>query len=418
MLEPLGLEYIAAAMPGKNVQIIDLRFGENFEKRIRAFKPDLIGFSGLTIHVNPILKLIKLAKELLPDLAIWVGGHHATVLPQDFDVPGVDIIIMGEGCSSVREIFQSPDNLRVIAGIAYMHNGKRIYNPKRIHPSLDELPLPRRVLTKQYRRRYHYVWNENRALVRTSMGCPFRCTFCSTYNLTQGRYLTRNIDMVVEEIKSVQEKNIFLVDDESMIDYPRMMNLASRLKQCGVKKRYYLMARADSVINHPDLFKAWKDIGLEGIDVGFETYNDEGLLALNKQETKAIIFKALEVAKRLGLKIEPMFMIDPRSTVEDFTSIKKIVIQEKLWRSAFGILTPLPGSQLWEDRKGEIVENNWDLWDCEHSVVPTSLPESEFYKHYQRLSSDLIPLIDKFKILPRYLLNKALNKLQRVTEIF
>ena len=51
----------------------------------------------------------------------------------------------------------------------------------------------------------------------------------------------------------------------------------------------------------------------------------------------------------------------------------------------FTIRTPLPGTWLFEATKDRRVLRNWGFYDLAHAVLPTKLPEAEFYEEYARL---------------------------------
>jgi len=43
------------------------------------------------------------------------------------------------------------------------------------------------------------------------------------------------------------------------------------------------------------------------------------------------------------------------------------------------VLTPLPGTDLWDEVKDEVVTEDWELFDITHAVLPTRMPLEEFY---------------------------------------
>jgi len=57
-----------------------------------------------------------------------------------------------------------------------------------------------------------------------------------------------------------------------------MKILAELIREAGIKKRYFLYGRSDTIVRNPELIKLWKDIGLERIFVGL---NFSGMKTLN-----------------------------------------------------------------------------------------------------------------------------------------
>ena len=71
--------------------------------------------------------------------------------------------------------------------------------------------------------------------------------------MAEGRYFKRNPEKVVEELAGIEEECVFFADDESLLDASRMTRLAQLIKEAGIKKRYFLYGRSDTITKHPDL---------------------------------------------------------------------------------------------------------------------------------------------------------------------
>jgi len=145
-----------------------------------------------------------------------------------------------------------------------MKEGRIFKTPYESAIDLDAFPFPKRELTEKYRSYYFTEWMKPLASIRTSKGCPFRCNFCALWKLTNGRYLIRRPENIVKELLEIKEKFFFFADDESLIDTKRMMELTKGIKESGIKKRYFLYGRSDTIVKHPELLEAWKEIGLDG----------------------------------------------------------------------------------------------------------------------------------------------------------
>jgi len=58
LFESLALEYLAAAVaPDHDVEILDLRLGENLPETLERFRPDVVGITAYTVHVNVVHRL-------------------------------------------------------------------------------------------------------------------------------------------------------------------------------------------------------------------------------------------------------------------------------------------------------------------------------------------------------------------------
>ena len=103
--EPLALEYLASGVKeDHDVKILDMRIDKDLDSQMQEFKPDVVGITAYTVHVNTVKNLFNKIKTIDPDIFTVVGGHHATVAPEDFFTPYIDLVVMGEGVLIFKEI--------------------------------------------------------------------------------------------------------------------------------------------------------------------------------------------------------------------------------------------------------------------------------------------------------------------------
>ena len=120
LYEPLALEYVAAGVAqDHDVRILDMRLEKDLSNALEDFQPQLVGITAYTVHVNVVRKLFDDVKQWNPSVLTVVGGHHATVAPIDFLWPSIDLIVMGEGVGSFREIVRRSENGSGFGGIRW-----------------------------------------------------------------------------------------------------------------------------------------------------------------------------------------------------------------------------------------------------------------------------------------------------------
>jgi radical SAM superfamily enzyme YgiQ (UPF0313 family) len=402
LFEPLALEYLGAGLKldGHVVEILDARLQLRIEATFREVQPQVVGLTGYTSHLNIIKDIAARLKALSPQLIVVVGGHHATVRPEDFNDPAVDVVVIGEGVFTLREIVRAIEDghgFLDILGVAVPGEAGMRFSPSRRYTNLDDLPMPDRSLTADHRQDYFSEWFKPLASVRTSLGCTSRCNFCALWAITGSKYLRRGPESVVEELKSVAEPNVFFCDDESMCDTKRMDRLADLIREAGIRKNYFLYARVDTIVKHPELFAKWARIGLSQVFVGMEDYSDERLAAMNKGITSAQQFEAVRILDDLGIMMYASYMVDPAYTREDFSKLLAYVRKMKHKYATFTVLTPLPGTQLYAQREGELLSRKPELYDMVHALLPTTLPLTEFYEEYAKLWTKAVPF---YRIIP------------------
>jgi len=406
MHEPLSLEYLGAGLKLDHHEVIifDARLELDYEAALRSYKPQIVGLTAFTNQLSIVKEMATKIKAINPKIFIIVGGHHATVKPEDFNVKDIDLVVRGEGVTALSEILQCLESNKAFDSILGLGiPGSEMYlTPSRPHPNLDELPIPNRSLTIKYRKDYCEEWMKPLASIRTSLGCPNRCTYCALWELTGGKYLVRKPELIIKELQSIEETNVFFCDDESMCDWQRMDKLADLISENGIKKKYYLYARVDTILNHPDLFAKWKDIGLVEVFIGFESYTNKHLNDLKKNITIEQQYKAAKILNDLKISIAGAFMVDPSYTREDFDGLISHIRSLKVDLIACSILTPLPGTQLYEIKKAELITDKPEAYDFLHTVLPTKLPLKQFYSEYVRLIIKATPLLTSLKYICKF----------------
>ena len=407
LFEPLALEYLGAGLKedGHEVRLLDARLEPDIEWVCRRFEPDLVGLTGFTSHVNIVRKIADRLKALHPELMVVVGGHHATVRPEDFNEPHIDLVVIGEGVFTLREIvraLETGSGLREIKGLAIPCPDGMLFTEPRPYTDLNALPLPDRSLTAGYRHNYFSEWFKPLASVRTSLGCTARCNFCALWGITGGKYLRRDPEAVVEELKTIAEPNVFFCDDESMCDTKRMERLADLIREAGIRKNYFLYGRVDTIVNNPELFAKWARIGLAQVFVGMEDFSDRRLTAMNKGVTTAQQEKAVRILDDLGIMMYASYMVDPAYSRDDFRAMLAHVRRLKHTYATFTVMTPLPGTALHGEREQELLSRKPELYDMVHALLPTALPLPEFYQEMANLWVKAVPLYRALPTLFRF----------------
>lgn len=145
--EPLALEYLVAGLKldGHEVEIVDARLEPDIEGACRGFQPELVGLTGFTSHVNIVKGIAARLKELNSDVLTVVGGHHPTVCPEEFNEPNIDMVLIGEWGSTLRETIhaiESGSPLRKIKGLAIPCPDGMLFSEPRPCPGLNAFPSP------------------------------------------------------------------------------------------------------------------------------------------------------------------------------------------------------------------------------------------------------------------------------------
>jgi radical SAM superfamily enzyme YgiQ (UPF0313 family) len=79
-----------------------------------------------------------------------------------------------------------------------------------------------------------------------------------------------------------------------------------------------MYARSDTIVKNPVLFRNLKEVGLEYLTVGFESFSSSDLKKFNKKTSVEMNNEVIRTLKKLGIYINAHFIVDPEYTVEDF----------------------------------------------------------------------------------------------------
>jgi radical SAM superfamily enzyme YgiQ (UPF0313 family) len=394
LVEPLGLACVAGALEpdGHACQVVDLRI-DGYEAgfaRLRDFRPDIIGVQcNFTSERFRVMDVVRRSRRAFPDALIMIGGHDASRDAEWFLKPGVDLIVVGDGEEVMPALVAAREagrELRLVPGLVLNDGGHALRTPPaQARREMDDLPMPARHLIRHYADQYYINYRRPVALLETARGCPFRCNFCSVWKFHETSYREKSPQRVVRELEQIAAPNIFITDDIFWMNARRARELGHALISSGIRKHYNIQTRSDIICKFPDLVELWKRCGRMTVFLGLEKIDDAGLRSINKTNSSANNDRAIAILQEAGVGYKPTFIIDPGWEREDFAKLKRWIDATGAWNAGFSVLTPLPGTELWEDNRGGADTSDWELFDIYHSVMPTKLPLAEFYAEYAGL---------------------------------
>jgi radical SAM superfamily enzyme YgiQ (UPF0313 family) len=392
LFEPLELELLAGTVPHHDVKILDMRIDgrRGLLKMLSSFNPDVVGVTCWSTGVYIAKQILKDVKSYNRDILTIIGGHHVTLSPKDFNEEFVDVIVIGPGEITFKEVvdtYESKESFQNIDGIAFRQDGRLVFTkPRQIIKNLDELPRARRDLTSKYRNKYHLLRTEKPAcLMEISRGCLYKCTFCSLWKAYNGMSSSRSAESVVDEIASLDCKFIFFVDPNAMQDADLSKRITMLLKEQGIQKTYMMESRADTVVENPDLIEKWANVGLKYLLIGLESFRDKDLEDYNKKVSIQINDEAIQILLDNNINVWGQFMVNPDFSKSDFKAMADYVLERDVHYPFFGMLTPNPGSNLYIQNYDSLISYNYELFDFAHCLLPTLLPRDEFYQQFANL---------------------------------
>jgi radical SAM superfamily enzyme YgiQ (UPF0313 family) len=385
------MEYIAAALEAKghDVTIADLRFSRPVEHQIRSARPGLIGIAAMhALETDDVVALAARVRRIAPDVPIVVGGHTAAAYPQPFLTDPIDAVIQDDGervLPRVADALAAGRPMRDVQGMTVRDRSGEIFSTA-ADPTpfeLDEVPLPARHHVARWRRQYACLAHRPAWLIETARGCPFRCSFCSIWQLHARSVRERSIDSVCRDFAASGD-HLFIADDLFWYHPPRSLALAQALRRRGIRKRWILVqSRVDLVARNVELLEAWRPLAKDfDIFFGLEAATNEGLSGLKKDATVDQTAQGVDVARALGYGVTGNFVIDPGWREADFENLWAFVERHRLFQAGFTILTPLPGTSYFEEMRSRVASRPWSQFDMHHLLWEPALGPERFFELY------------------------------------
>lgn len=380
--EPLELEYISSNIEplGHKVNIIDMILEKKkISYFLKKYKPDVVGLTGYIAHVNIIKEYARQIKEYDKKIKVIVGGVHAEVNPEDFESKNIDYIIRANGIKTFINILNKLENKQKTNNIECVYNRK---SKKIVKDTTFNYLFPDRSKVDKYRKKYYYMFHRNCSLMKTSFGCPYQCKFCFCRKITDEKYFTRDLDNIIDELKTIKEKEIYIVDDDFLVNKKRLLEFCKLLKENDINKKYLIYGRADFIASNEDVIKELKEVGLRAVIVGLESCDSNELVDYNKKTNVQINEKAVSILKKYDVECYGTFILGLDWTKKDFNALAKWIKKLGLVFVNLQPLTPLRGTELYEQYKKDFIirEDEYEKWDLAHLVVkPSKISVRKYY---------------------------------------
>ncbi|MCK9331080.1 MAG: B12-binding domain-containing radical SAM protein [Candidatus Cloacimonetes bacterium] len=350
---------------------------------------DVIGIGGMGHAANRskdiALEFKKRGKTVI------MGGPMASLAPE-IAKKYFDSIVIGDAEEIWQEVINDLENNRL----------KPFYKKQ-----VEKLstPLPR----------YDLIVNKKIGdflPVQAGRGCPNSCKFCSIYCLYRNRYLKRDVAEVIRDIKYVKQlgfKKFLLIDDNIVSDENYMAELCTEIKKL---KMTWMSQCAIDIGKNPELLKIVADSGCYTLSFGLESITQESLDHLGKSWCKTdeyleiinnVINAGIEIASEMIVGVDT-------DTKESLNDTVNFVLNAKIIAPKFYIMTPIPGTDLYDEmlKENRIVEEDVLKFKPSRAVIThPHMTTQEITDMYWEIYNKLYTYKNIFK---RTLLNKNFLK--------
>lgn len=344
---PLTLTSLAGYVPeelGAQVQIFD----ETVEKIPLEIDADIIGITAITGTAPRAYAYSEHFRK--KGIATIIGGPHPTLMPMEAK-QHADSVAVGFAERTFPQML-----LDFKTGSL-----KDFYYADKENDFLLVKPPLRQLLKKD-----GYITVNSMEATR---GCVNDCAFCAVYALHKGKLFKRPVKDVIAEMEQLGGKDVLFIDPNLIADPEYSRELFREM--IPLKKWWFGLSTAD-IVHDKELIALMAKSGCKGLLIGFESINQLSLSDMNKTRNKNVdYFELMRVMHAHGIAVNGTFCFGSDEDGPDvFERTVEYVIKLKLDLPRYSILTPFPGTSLYEKLKteGRITDDNWAMYDVEHCV--------------------------------------------------
>jgi radical SAM superfamily enzyme YgiQ (UPF0313 family) len=344
MMPQLALYILKGLTPSEHEVII---IEEEIEHIDLEQECNLIAISCMTSNAPRAYELCREFNKR--GKTVVLGGVHPTILP-DEALQYADCVVVGEAEGVWETLLKDFEN----------NNLKRKYHN----------PLPD--LGKYVPKDYSRIIKKrlfNVVPIMTTRGCPYNCDFCCVTNLFGKKIRHIPIENVVRDIQESGAKNFMFLDDNIIGDPTYAKALFKSL--IPLKVKWVGQASVSLLVNDNDLIQLAADSGCKALFFGVESVSEVQLQTMHKA-IKEIdnLESAFKKIKKMGILIHASMVFGfDTDTKATFHETVQFLIKNKVSTVSFNILTPYPGTKIYEDLKKEnrLTTTDWRYYD--HNTV-------------------------------------------------
>jgi len=241
--------------------------------------------------------------------------------------------------------------------------------------SLAGQPFPRRDLLRCFSYSTIHTFEATR-------GCIHQCEFCIVPVAWGSRPYQKPVEEVAQDIRQVGSKRVIFLDLNLIADTRYAADLFEALIPLRVK--WFGLATA-LLADREELLSLAARSGCRGLLVGFESLSRRSLRLSRKGFSESRRYKEIiEKFHSYDISLMGCFVFGmDHDTPDVFLETARFVVETKIDLPRFAILTPFPGTPLFDRLKaeGRILTEDWGLYDGQHVVFrPANMSVKQLYE--------------------------------------
>ena len=278
-----------------------------------------------------------------------IFGGIAAMLHAEQTMEHADSVFLGEAETRMEQVIED------------FNRGclKKIYNFMLQHPPVESISPARRDIYK--RDLYNHKGVRMVDLFHASRGCRFSCYPCAVPYLGGRSFRPRPTEKVIEELESIENNRLFIVDNSLAQDKAWEKDLFTNM--IPIKKKWI----SHTIEDDPEVLELAAKAGAWYV---YQAVYD----------TSGYIRERIEHYHDHGIGVEGTILLGLDNQTED--DIKKLIdflLGIKLDLAEFTVMTPFPHTKAWDDmyRQGRIFDEDWEHYNAGQVVFTPKYMSAE-----------------------------------------
>ncbi len=359
-----------------DITFIDERIGEKVPRDLSGY--DVVAITSRTLNASRAYAIGDNALE--QNKTVILGGVHPTMLHEEAREHATSVVY-GE----IESVWTD------LATDVLLGSMKEVYKAETLKP-MGTMCRPdfTHALAPKSAKKYSAL-----IPILATKGCPVGCNFCTTPTIYGKSHRSREIDLVLDEMRYHQErlnkKNVsFSFMDDNISFKPKFFTgLLEEMEKIGVRWNANISM---NFLHKPEIAELAGRSGCDLMSIGFESLNPETLKSVHKGSNRLDNYgKVVSNLHKNGVAIQGYFMFGfDNDSEESFQMTYDFIMENQIEFPVFSLVTPFPGTPYFDEMKPRLRHFDWDKYDTYHYMFePSKMSGEKLLENFVKLQREV-----------------------------